>query len=151
MITVGERWNLNIIATGNDIYTDSVEQMQKYNDSIYEIIQKNKGPNWYEHFLQEVNLEWSSQNEIRIQLTKMDEYICQASFLSEVFLLFQNKKGLINCKKNSFTVYLIGQRKSNTTRSLETVAKFTWNGKKIKPVKAKTMELPFTIPQNGIN
>lgn len=124
-----------------DVYGESISNeigdYQKHNDSIVFTFCKNV-PNCIELIFEEANNENNKQDSIRTVVSSNEKYLCKSSFLNESYLLLDKKSN----KKEKYLIYLIGDRKSSTDRTMETVGIYLFKKGKLKELKVKNNTVP---------
>lgn len=149
---VGKAWGIQIEYAGmNKIELNGLEYYNKHNDSISKLIgEKTKlGEEWINTFYSEVDKEELEQNEIRSLISVDSTYKTYSVLLFQPYLLMEKKQYR---KKNIYTIYLIGQLKSDDQRKFNTHLTYKFNSRKkiLKLKSEKKSELKITLPQNGI-
>lgn len=147
---VGDLWNVKFTYALGDVYDENVAQQavdyQKHNDDVAAVICK-KSTNCMDLLYEAANSENSLQDSIRTVVITHEAYLCKSSFLNESYLLL-DKRG--SEKKQKYLIYLLGNRKSSSTRTIETVAKYSWNSGKLKPLKVKNSAIPECFSTEGL-
>ncbi len=147
---VGRAWQISFNASGSDVYDQTVEAMQRHNDSISVLLSKTKGENWYADLLQKANEELKQHTALRDKIKREEMYMCRQSLLSESYVLIECKEPT-KLKRKKYRLYLIGNAQTSSVRKLETIAVYCWNGKQFKLMDSVSRNLPFAFPVNGIN
>lgn len=156
ILTIGKSWDILFEYAGSDIVEmQGLEKIQKHNDSVSQLIAKETklGEEWQTYFFSSVDKEQTAQQLIREEIKVIDSYIAKSSELFEPFLLMTRKKKCLSKLNFKYTVYLVGQLKTDEQRKFITVGKYRYNTskKKIRELSVSSSELPFFLPQNGIN
>lgn len=147
---VGDFWDVKFTYTLGDVYDGNVAQQavdyQKHNDEVVAVICK-KSINCMDVLFEAANSENLLQDSIRAVVITREAYLCKSSFLSESYLLL-DKRGTE--KKQKYLIYLLGNRKSSTTRTMETIAKYSWNSGKLKSLNVKNNAIPECFSTEGL-
>lgn len=156
ILIVGKSWDILFEYAGNDVVEmQGLEAILKHNDSVSELIGKETklGVDWQTYFFASVDKEQIVQQLIREEIKLKESYIAKSNELFEPILLMTRKKRCFSKLKFKYTVYLVGQMKTDEQRKFVTVGKYSYTipKKKIKELGVSSKELPFLLPQNGIN
>jgi hypothetical protein len=147
---IGEIWNVKFNYTLGDVYDETVATLavdyQKHNEEVTAVICK-KMPNCMNALFEAANTENVLQDSIRSVVMLNEDYLCKSSFLSESYILL-DKKGKGN--KQKYLIYLLGNRQSSATRTIETIAKYSWNSGKLNPLKLKNSAIPECFSTEGL-
>lgn len=147
---VGDFWDVKFTYALGDVYNENVAEQtteyQKHNDEVTAVICK-KSPNCMDGIFEAANYENILQDSIRSVIIIKEAYLCKSSFLNETYLLF-DKRG--TGKKQKYLIYLLGNRKSSTTRTMETIAKYSWNSGKIKSLNVRNSTIPECFSTEGL-
>jgi len=106
------------------------------------------GKEWLSKIYELAALEEQRHNLFRTWIQQDDDYAALATLLFEPIILFIKRKSLL---AEYYKAFVVGQLKSDDSRKFSTHAtyKVYLNKAKIKSLKTKA-ELPFILPQNGI-
>ncbi len=147
---VADEYKLTFSYALGDVYSESmaaeIVDYQKHNDSIIAAICKNT-PNCIDFIFEDANYEIKVQDSIRTVLYSREEYLCKSSFLNESYILFDKKS---KKKAERYWIYLLGNKKSETERKIETIAIYSWKNGRIKPKKVKNYSIPKVFCAEGI-
>lgn len=150
IIEVGKSWDLTIEYAGQDkIELNGLEYYNKHNDSVSKLIEREIAVDWLNLFYALVDQEEIDQNRIRDYIKQEVSFSETSDLLFQPFLLMEKKK----CRKKSiYTIYLIGQLKSDEQRTFYThlIYKYNTRKKSLKLKSEKKTELKMFLPQNGI-
>jgi hypothetical protein len=146
---VADNYDLTFAYVLGDVYGESMSieivDYQKHNDSIITSICRSI-PNCIDLIFEEANYEMIKQDSIRTIIYGHEDYLCKSGFLNETYLLFDKKSN----KKQKYLIYLLGNRKSSTTRTIETIAKYSWNSGKLKSLNVKNNAIPECFSTKGL-
>lgn len=152
ILTVGSNWKIDFVYAGNDVIEmNGFEKIQTHNDSVSKLIgtTTQHGEEWFNIFYSEVDTEEAQQQKMRTWIKDDLHFAEIEAKLIETFILFHQKKGLFGIRYQAF---LVGQEKTDLTRTFAThaVYKVKVKKKKLKCTDTSIGKLPFTLPQNGI-
>lgn len=150
MISAAE-WSIEFVYV-NDSLAEALgeEEINRRNEiaALYMANKSDLGKDWLNKIYDLAALEEQRQNLFRSWIQQDDDYEEIASTLFEPIILFTKKKTLFG---EHYHAFVVGQEKTDNSRKFSTHAGYKVYLKKarIKPVKTKA-ELPFALPQNGI-
>lgn len=138
---IADNYGITFSYALGDVFGESMSNeigdYQKHNDSIVSNYCKNI-PKCIELIFEEANNENNKQDSIRTVVSSNEKYLCKSSFLNESFMLFDKKSK----RKEKYLIYLIGDRKSSTDRTMETVGIYIFKEGKLKELKVKNNTVP---------
>lgn len=156
ILTVGKSWDIDFEYAGNDVVEmKGLEAILKHNDSVSALIglETKLGIEWQTYFFSSVDKEQTIQELIRGEVKATESYKLKSNELFEPFLLMTRKKKCLGKFNYKYTIYTVGQLKVDEQRKFQSVAIYRYDTakKKLKQLNLSNNELPFILPQNGIN
>jgi hypothetical protein len=150
MISAAE-WSVEFVYVSDSLAEHiGNEEINQRNEltSVYMAHKSDLGEDWLNKIYDLATLEEQRHNLFRSWIRQDDDYEEMATMLFEPILLFTKKKALFG---EYYRAYLVGQLKTDDTRKFGTYATYKVYLKKARIKSVKTRgELPFTLPQNGI-
>ena len=150
MISAAE-WNVEFVYVSDSLVEHlGEEEISRRNEltNVYMAHKSNLGEDWLNKIYDLAALEEQRHNLFRTWIQQDDVYVEIAKQLFEPIILFTKNKTLFG---EHYKAFVVGQEKKDESRKFSTHAgyKVYLKKAKIKPTKIKA-ELPFTLPQNGI-
>jgi hypothetical protein len=150
MISAAE-WNIELIYVSDSLLgLLGREEINRRNEiaAVYMANKSDLGKDWLNKLYDLAALEEQRHNLFRSWIQQDDDYAALTTLLFEPIILFTKKKSLFGEYYNAFVV---GQLKVDNSRRFSTHATYKVYLKKAKIKSLKTKaELPFILPQNGI-